>query len=370
MFARTAVIMAYGAVAFGLLIAASPTVGGELEDRYHAGLLERGLFGVAEGASLRTLRDPAATPTEQQTAAVRLAGALAEHARYTDGPERDALLARAAEVLAAVRLEHPELPAVRTDLAAALVDASHALLLGRDALPELRPTARQAAAAVTALRAADLRLDALRDVLDERQKNLVRGRSRDSEPLTAEELTDLTERAGLALAKLRVLRAELATDKAMRERLAESATYFALPIRRAERLATRSVLLADSRRLSGDSRGASEALAVIAGTPGDSQAAAMLRLRTEMAGPGSAAARVATLRGEENSATPTVLGAETEFVSAAVLARLATEARTAGRADLADRLLARLKRDADRAVATHGGPWAARARRIATLAGR
>ncbi|QDT15191.1 hypothetical protein [Alienimonas californiensis] len=368
MFHRTASAAASGIAALGLLIVAAPAVGGELEDRYHAGLLERGLFGVAEGASLRTLRDPLSTPTAEQTAAVRLAAALAEHARYTDGPERDALLARAAEALADVRQRHPELPAVRTDLAHALLDAADALRRGRDALPELRPTREQTDAAGAALRAVDARLEALHTTLEDRRRDLTRGRSRDVEPLTAEELVDLTERAALALAELRLIRAELTPEQRPRQSLSESAEAFALPIRRVDSAAKRSVLLADSRRLSVDSRGAAEALAGVAGPRGDAAVAASLRLRLDTAGPGEAAARVATLRGDER--TPTVLGPETEFVAAVALARLAAEARAAERGDLADRLLARLRRDADRAVAVHGGPWAARAARIADLAGR
>ncbi|MFH5806449.1 hypothetical protein [Alienimonas sp. DA493] len=367
MFRRTAT-----AAALGLLLATA-AAGGELEDRYHAGLLERGLFGVAEGASLRTLRDPRSMPTEEQAAAVRLAAALAEHSRYTDGPERDALLARAAETLADVRRRHPELPAVRTDLAAALTNAADALRRGRDALPELRPTPADRDAALAALKAADAKLEALHTTLEDRHRDLTRGRSRDVEPLTAEELVDLTERAALALAEMRLARAELTPDPAARKSLAESAEAFALPVRRVDSSLKRATLLADSRRLSGDSRGATEALAGVGGPQADAVAAAALRLRLETVGPGEAAARVATLRGNEAGSTgegPTVLGAETEFVSAVVLARLAAEARTAERRDLADRLLARLRRDADRAVAAHGGPWAARARRVADLAGR
>ena len=372
---RTAPAAAPGtvALALGLLIAATPAAGGDLEERYHAGLLERGLFGVAEGANLRTLRDPAATPTQRQTAAVRLAAALAEHARFTDGPERDALRARAAETLADLAAAHPALPAVRTDLAAALVDATHARRLGRDALPELRPTPVQVQEANAALRAADRRLAALSDALHERRKNLTRGRTRDAEPLTAAELVDLTEAAALALAELRIVRAILTPDVRVRKSLAESVESLALPIRGQTLQKRRSLLLSDSRRLSGDSRGAVEALAAMPGARGDAAVAATLRIRLETAGPGDAAARVATLRGDASAsadAGPTVLGAETEFVSALVLSRLATEARTAGRADLADRLLGRLRRDADRAVAAHGGPWAARADRLADLANR
>ena len=361
-------VAAVGIAALGLLIAATPAAGGDLADRYHAGLLERGLFGVAEGANLRALRDPAATPTQKQTAAVRLAAALAEHARFTDGPERDALLARAAEALADVAAAHPELPAARTDLAAALVDAAHVRRLGRDALADLRPTPAQSEQANAALLAADRRLATLSESLHARWKNLTRGRTRDAEPLTAGELVDLTEAAALALAEVRVVRAETTPDPGVRKSLAESAESLALPIRGDGLRKGRSLLLSDSRRLSGDSRGAIEALAAMPGARGDAAVAATLRIRLATAGLGDAAARVATLRGDESK--PTVLGAETEFVSALVLSRLAAEARTAGRADLADRLLGRLRRDADRAVAAHGGPWAARASRLADLANR
>ena len=65
-----------------------------------------------------------------------------------------------------------------------------------------------------------------------------------------------------------------------------------------------------------------------------------------------------------------MLTAEAEYWAAVASARLAGEARAAGRADLADELLARSARDADRAAAAHGGPWGRRAVRVAAAAGR
>ncbi|MEM9701331.1 MAG: hypothetical protein AAF907_02655, partial [Planctomycetota bacterium] len=366
---RTVTLGVFAAALAALSAVQGTACGGELEETYHAELLERGLFSVAEGASLRILRDPEATPARKQIAAVRLADALAQHGRFADGTERTALFERAEQTLAAASRAHPDLPAIRTDLAAAQVAATRALLAGRDALPDLRPSADAAAAATSALQNADRRLENLHRQLEERRKALVRGRSRDTEPLSAEELTDLSEAAALSLAEVRLLTAERAGEASGRTRSAESAASLLLPIRREKRVARRAAVLSDSFRLSRDSRRASEALAQVAGTPADALAAASLRLRIDTAGLGSAADRLAVLRGPE-AATPTVLGPETEFVSALILSRLAVEARSAGRADLADRLLGRLRRDVDRAVAAHGGPWAARAKRLATLAGR
>ena len=355
------------AAALGLLLAASATAG-DLEDRYRAGLLGRGLFAVAEGDALRTFDDRAATPTARQAAAVRLAAALAEHSRFADGDERAALLERAAETLAAAAAAFPELPAVRTDLARGLVAAADAKRRARDALPDLRPAPAALTAAENALGVADARLDRVHAELDRRRRDLARGRSRDTEPLTAEELGDLAERAAIALAEVRALRAELADRDGERRRLAGDAAEFAAPVRRAGLLSRRAVTLCDSRRLSGDSRGAAEALAAAPQPRTDVVTAADLRLRA-VRGAADAADRVIALR-RAAGGEAAVLGPETEFAAARILAALAREARTAGRADLADQLVARLSRDADRAAAALGGPWAARAGRVAALAAR
>ena len=355
------------AAALGLMLAAS-AFGGEIEERYHAGLLNRGLFAVAEGDALRTFSDAAATPTARQAAAVRLAGALAEHSRFVDGDERAALLERAADTLAAAATAFPELPAVRTDLSRGLVAAADAKRRARDALPDLRPAPAALADAENALGVADARLDRVHAALDRRRRDLARGRSRDSEPLTAEELGDLAERAAIGLAEVRVLRAELADRDGERRRLAGDAGEFAAPVRRAGLLSRRAVTLCDSRRLSGDSRWAAEALAAAPQPRTDAVTAADLRLRA-ISGAADAADRVIALR-RAAGGEAAVLGPETEFAAARILAALAREARTAGRADLADQLVARLSRDADRAAAALGGPWAARAGRVAALAAR
>ena len=350
------------AAAIGVLCVAAAVAGaGEVEDRYFDGLRDRGLFSVAEGASLRTLRDASLTPSVRQGAAVQLALTLAEHARFADGADRDALFERADDTLAEARRDFPAMPAVRLEVARGRVAAAAARLAARDALPALRPSPADLAAAETALAVADARLGLAFRSLDERLKRLSRGVSRDTEPLSAEELADLRDTAALERAELHVLEAELAPpDSYERERLAGSARSLALPVRR-ERLESRRLLtLADSFRLTGDSRRASESLG---GLPAP---AARLRLRRAAGGAGAAAAFVAAAR----KAAGGPLDAEAEFWAATVLADLAAEARAAGRADLADSLLGRLNRDAARAAAVHGGPWGRRAVRVAALAGR
>ena len=255
---------------------------GSLENRFHAGLRGRGLFAVAEGAALREVRDDALTPSRRQAAAVRLSAALAEHARFADGAERADLLERADAVLRDAAAAFPGMPAVRLTVARGRAAAVAARLAARDARPDLRPSAAGVAAAGAALAAADARLSLVHGELTRRRKDLARGRSRDSEPLSAEELADLSDVAGLELASVRLLRGELRpAGSEDRRRLAGDARSLALPVRR-ERLQTRrAVALADAALLAGDARAAAEALAETPGT-----FAAKLRVSLAAGGPG------------------------------------------------------------------------------------
>ena len=346
---------------------ASVCVGGELEDRYHAGLRARGLFSVAEGAALRELRDADLTPSRRQAAAVRLALALAEHARFADGAERAELFARAAETLDDARRAFPAMPAVRLDVARGRVAATAARLAANDALPDLAPSPADRDAAENALATADARLSLVTDDLTRRRRHLARGLSRDDEPLSAEELADLQDVAAVELAGVRLLRAELHPDGSeARGRLAEAAKSQALPVRR-ERLERRRALqIADADRLAGNPRDALRRLTAVPGAT-----AATLRARLAVGGPGDAAAFAAAARkGVAAAGRSAVLGDEAEYWAAVALARLAAEARAAGRADLADGLLDRLNADAARAAAAHGGPWGRRVLGVAAAAGR
>ena len=348
-----------------LFTCAAAAVGEELEDRYHAGLRDRGLFSVAEGAALRALRDDSLTPSRRQAAAVRLALALAEHARFADGAERADLFDRAVETLDGARGAFPAMPAVRLDVTRGRVDAVAARLAANDALPDLAPTAAQRAAAENALVAADSRLSLVKAALDTRRRDLARGRSRETEPLSAEEMADLADVAAVELAEVRLLRAELQPPGSeARGRLAGAAKAAALPVRRERLERRRAVAVADAARLAGDPRGAFEALAAVPGAT-----AARLRARLAVGGPGDAASFAVETR-KSAAAGPAGLGAEGEYWAAAATARLAAEARVAGRADLADELLDRLVRDANRAAAAHGGPWGRRTARVAAVAGR
>ena len=337
------------------------------EDRFHAGLRDRGLFGVAERAAARDLADGDLTPSRRQAAAIRLALALVGRAAYADGADRAGLFREAADVLEDARRSFPAQPAVRLDVTAARIEAAAAELAAGDALPDLNPDAATRAAASIALAAADARLSLVSAELDRRRKDLARGRSRDTEPLSAEELADLAEVAAVERADINRLRAELSPPGSEdRGRYAGTARAAALPVRRERLRRRRTRVLADAARLVGNPR---EAVEQLAGLPGAD--AATLRARLAAGGPGDAAAFAAALRKAAVAAgRAPVLGAEAEYWAAAATARLAGEARLAGRADLADDLLARLGSDAARAAAAHGGPWGRRVQRLAATAGK
>ena len=221
------------AAAVVFLTCVGAACGGELEDRYHAGLRARGLFSVAEGAALRELRDADLTPSRRQAAAVRLALALAEHARFADGAERADLFARAADTLDDARRAFPAMPAVRLDATRGRVAATAARLAAHDALPDLAPSPADRDAAEGLLSIADARLSLIHGALGGRRRDLARGRSRDAEPLSAEELADLEDVAAIELAGVRLLRAESQPDGSeARGRLADAAKSLALPVRR------------------------------------------------------------------------------------------------------------------------------------------
>ena len=355
------------AAAVVFLTCVGAACGGELEDRYHAGLRARGLFSVAEGAALRELRDADLTPSRRQAAAVRLALALAEHARFADGAERADLFARAADTLDDARRAFPAMPAVRLDAARGRVAATAARLAAHDALPDLAPSPADRDAAEGLLSTADARLSLVHGALGERRRDLARGRSRDTEPLSAEELADLEDVAAIELAGVRLLRAESQPDGSeARGRLADAAKSLALPVRRERLQRRRTILLADADRLAGNPR---DALRNLTAVPGAT--AATLRARLAVGGPGDAAAfAAAARRGAAAAGRSAVLGDEAEYWAAVALARLAGEARAAGRADLADDLLERLNADAARAAAAHGGPWGRRVLKVAAAAGR
>ena len=352
-------LLFYGAVACA-------AGGDRLEDRFHAGLRDRGLFGVAEGAALRQFRDAGAAPADRQAAAVRLALALAAHGRFADGQERADLFERAGTTLDAARRALPREPAVRLDLARGRVAAVRAALAAGDAADGLNPTDEERTAASSALSIADARLGLVRSSLGDRREALARGRSRETEALSAVELADLSDLAAVELAAVRLLRAAGGDGPDARERLAAAARSLLLPVRADDLQRRRTVLLADADRLAGRPRDALDRLASVPGT-------LATRLRAEAAAGGAGAAlRAAALERKRLLAANRVpvLGAEAEYVAAVAAARLAADARAAGRADLADDLLGRLARDADLAAAAHGGPWGRRVTKLAAVAGR
>ncbi|MEZ6067725.1 MAG: hypothetical protein R3B90_18900 [Planctomycetaceae bacterium] len=104
--------------------------GGDANDRYFDGLLQRGLVTIAENEAQRRLGDPLLTRAEEVVWSIRLANAYTRHAELAAGDERQTLWRRADEELTKLIARSAELPQ-REAIAAArgLVDAQRAELL-------------------------------------------------------------------------------------------------------------------------------------------------------------------------------------------------------------------------------------------------
>ena len=337
---------------------------------YHAGLRERGLFGVSEGAALRAVGDGSLAPIERLPAAIELSRTFAVHAAFSAGAEREALWVEAAAAPDRFGAAHPGQPgAVRLEVRRAEVAAERALLRATDLLRAgTSPSVPAPDAATVDRELADAagRLDELGGTLEQRRRDLSAGRSHATEPLPAAELVDLATEVRVLLAEVLAARAELApADSPTRGELATRAeTLAGRPSRgRSDRTATwRAVVVrADAARLAGRSSRAKREITLLEdGDPGPggraALAAAAVRVLLDEGRHADAAdllAKIRTDRGEP--------GGELSYWEVAVLVRLAGEMRAAGDDALAAKLLTRAGAVAESAAARVGGPWAWRA---------